>query len=321
MPAPLAILLAAGKSTRMKSALPKVLHEVCGRPMIEYVLDAARTAGVGRIVVVIGHEADRVRAALAAYPDLEFALQTDQKGTGHAVMMCRDFLARHAGPVLVLAGDTPLVREESLRALLDEQCTHAAACVIGTAETDANQGLGRIVRDADRNFLKIVEQRDATPEQAAICEINTGCYAFDGPSLLDALDRIQPANAQSEYYLTDCPALLKADGRTVLASRRFDIIEALGVNTRAQLAEVERALCRRACERLMAEGVTIIAPDQTSIDPRAAIGRDTIVHPFTVISGPVRIGENCTIGPHAVISGPVEVPAGTVVEPFQALRG
>ncbi|HUG90260.1 MAG TPA: NTP transferase domain-containing protein, partial [Planctomycetaceae bacterium] len=197
---PLAIVLAAGKSTRMKSALPKVLHEVCGRPMIEYVLDAARDAGATRIVVVVGHEADRVRAALASQGDVEFALQAEQQGTGHAVMMCREALSRQDGAVLVLSGDTPLLRAESLRGLLDEQQRHAAACIIGTAETDANQGLGRIVRDAGGAFARIVEQRAATPEQAAVREINTGCYAFDARDLLEALDRIRPENSQAEYY-------------------------------------------------------------------------------------------------------------------------
>jgi bifunctional UDP-N-acetylglucosamine pyrophosphorylase/glucosamine-1-phosphate N-acetyltransferase len=320
MPAPLAIVLAAGKSTRMKSALPKVLHEVCGRPMIEYVLDAARAAGTSRIVVVVGHEAARVQAALAPQADIEFALQAEQKGTGHAVMMCRDALVRHEGPVLVLSGDTPLLRKESLSALLDEQRTQQAACVIGTAETDANQGLGRIVRDAEGNFARIVEQRDATPIEAAIREINTGCYAFEVHGLLDALDRIRPENVQAEYYLTDCPAILKADGRRVVASCRFDISEALGVNTRAQLADVERVLRQRTCERLMLDGVTITAPEQTAIDPRAVIGRDTIIHPFSVISGAARIGEACRIGPHAMIEGPAEIADGTTVGPFQVVR-
>jgi bifunctional UDP-N-acetylglucosamine pyrophosphorylase / glucosamine-1-phosphate N-acetyltransferase len=315
----LAIVLAAGKSTRMKSARPKVLHEVCGRPMIEYVLDAARSAGATRIVVVVGHEAERVQAALAHHADVEFALQFEQKGTGHAVMMCRDALARRDGPVLVLSGDTPLLRSESLRGLLDEQAEQGAACVIGTAETEANQGLGRIVRDADGRFSRIVEQRDATPEQAAIREINTGCYAFDASSLLDALSRIGPENAQAEYYLTDCPAVLKADRRPVLASCLFDIVEAMGVNTRAQLADVERVLRQRAMGRLMQDGVTIVAPEQTWIDPRAMIGRDTIIHPFTVIRGAARIGEGCTIGPHALVEGPVEIADATTVGSFQVV--
>ena len=269
MSQPVAVILAAGKSTRMKSDTPKVIHEIFGRPMIEYVLDSARKAGVGRMVVVVGHEADRVQEALGHHPDVEFALQSEQHGTGHAVMMCRDQLAEHDGSVLVLAGDTPLLKAESLQSLIEEQTSHQAGCVIGTAVTEANQGLGRIVRDARGEFVGIVEQKDATPEQQAIREINTGCYAFDGPALLSALSRLKTDNEQKEYYLTDCPAILKADGRPVLASAKFDILEAMGVNTRVQLAAVRRAIQEQTLEDLMLAGVTVVSPEQTSIDPRA----------------------------------------------------
>ena len=242
---PAAVILAAGKSVRMKSDLPKVLHPVGGRPMIEHVLDATRAAGVGRIIVVVGHQSERVREALAHHSDVEFVLQAEQKGTGHAVLMCADALARHDGPVLILAGDTPLLRSESLAALLDEQRSRHAACVIGTAVTDANEGLGRIVRDASGEFVKIVEQKDATPTELAIREINTGCYVFDCRLLFSSLARVRTDNRQGEYYLTDCPAILEADGLTVVAADRLDIIEAKGVNTPEQLADVERALRQR----------------------------------------------------------------------------
>ncbi|MEK6259272.1 MAG: NTP transferase domain-containing protein [Planctomycetota bacterium] len=316
----LAVVLAAGKSTRMKSALPKVLHEVCGRPMIEYVLDAARAAGVSRIVAVVGHRAELVRAQLSPHKDVEFALQNEQKGTGHAVMMCRDQLASHCGSVLVLAGDTPLLKSESLAALLKTQIDSKAAAVIGTTDTEANQGLGRIVRDAAGLFERIVEERDATNEQKQIREINTGCYAFDSQALLGALDRIRPDNNQAEYYLTDCPLVLKRDGRIVSAANVFATEEALGVNTRAQLAEVTSTLRERTLVRLMASGVTVVAPDLTFIDPRAQIGADTIVLPFTSIHGPVVIGADCRIGPHAVLEGAVEVTAGSIVPPFSHIR-
>lgn len=240
-----AIILAAGKSTRMKSELPKVLHEIGGRPMIEYVLDAARESGVTKLIVVVGHRAELVREALAHHADVEFALQTEQKGTGHAVLMCRNQLEGHTGPVLVLCGDTPLLRGESLAGLLSELQSGRAACVIGTADTQQNRGLGRIVRDKQGRFERIVEDKDTTPEQAAITEINTGCYAFRGPDLLLALGKLQPNNKQQEYYLTDCPAILKAEGKAVLASCTLDIAEAMGVNTREQLADVERVLQSR----------------------------------------------------------------------------
>ena len=312
----LGIILAAGKSTRMKSALPKVLHEVCGRPMIEYVLDAARAAGVSRIVAVVGHRADLVRSELSRHADVEFALQSDQQGTGHAVMMCREQLASHHGPVLVLAGDTPLLRSESLTGLLRAQAESDAAAVIGTTDTAANQGLGRIVRDAAGEFDRIVEERDATDEQRRIREINTGCYAFDAQSLISALDRIRPDNNQAEYYLTDCPVVLKRDGRRVVAAKVFDVAEAMGVNTRAQLADVTRAIQQATLARLMASGVSIVAPELTYIDPRAVIGADTVILPFTHIHGRVEIGADCRVGPHAVLEGNVIIPSGTHVAPF-----
>jgi bifunctional UDP-N-acetylglucosamine pyrophosphorylase / glucosamine-1-phosphate N-acetyltransferase len=304
----------------MKSALPKVLHEVCGRPMIEYVLDAARAAGVSRIVAVVGHRADLVKAELSRHSDVEFALQSEQKGTGHAVMMCREQLAAHHGSVLVLAGDTPLLKSESLAGLLNAQSQANAAAVIGTTETDNNHGLGRIVRDASGRFDRIVEERDATEEQRRIREINTGCYAFDSQLLLTALDQIRPDNNQAEYYLTDCPVVLKRAGRTVVAANVFDVAEAMGVNTRAQLADVTRAIQQSTMSRLMMSGVSIVAPDQTFVDPRATVGADTVILPFTYIHGPATIGSDCRIGPHAVLQGAVDVPAGSVVPAFSHLN-
>jgi bifunctional UDP-N-acetylglucosamine pyrophosphorylase / glucosamine-1-phosphate N-acetyltransferase len=315
----LAIILAAGKSTRMKSVLPKVVLEVCGRPMVEYVIEAVRETGVQRIVLVVGHGAETVRSFFAGQPGIEFALQAEQRGTGHAVMMCREHLAGVEGPVFVLAGDTPLLKSASLAGLLQDLAQHRAACVIGSAVTEANEGLGRIVRDGHGSFERIVEHKDATPEQRAIREINTGCYALDGPALLWALDEIQPNNVQKEYYLTDCPAVLKHVGRSVVASPRFDLHEAMGVNTRAQLAEVERSIQHRTHQALMSEGVTIVAPEMTYIDPRARIGAETIIYPFTTITGAASIGLNCRIGPHALVHGPVEVPDNTIIPAFGAV--
>ena len=245
MSAPVAVVLAAGKGKRMQSDLAKVLHPACGRPMVEHVLDAAREAGVARMVVIVGHQADRLQEALADHEDVEFALQTEQLGTGHAVMMAREHLEGHDGPVLVLAGDTPLLRSASLRRLLEDQQREQAACVVGTAETEQNQGLGRIVRSNTGEFLRIVEQKDATPEEQAIREINTGCFAFHGPDLLEALSRVRTDNQQGEYYLTDCAEILRSMGRRVIASCCFDIAEAMGVNTVEQLAEVERVMQSR----------------------------------------------------------------------------
>lgn len=313
MSEPLAVILAAGKSKRMNSALPKVLHEVCGKMLIDYVLDAARGAGVKRIVLVIGHEAETVRKGLCHHADVEFVLQEEQLGTGHAVMMAEKQLAETDGPALILAGDTPLLQAESLKRLLDDLQNEVAACVIGTATTDANQGLGRIVRDADGHFERIVEERDATPEEKAIREINTGCYAFHSRRLLESLGKLKPENKQSEYYLTDCPKILMTAGQHVVAAERFDIREAIGVNTRAQLAEVHRAIQDAVMQRLMAAGVTIVDPLQVSIDPRATIGRDTVIYPFTTIIGAVTIGSGCRIGPNTVLQAPRDIADGETV--------
>ncbi len=314
MPSTVAVILAAGKSTRMKSEVPKVLHPVCGRLMIEYVLDAAREAGVERLVVVVGHKADMVRSALARHSDVTFAEQTEQKGTGHAVMMCEPQLAGHQGSVLILAGDTPLLLGSSLRALLDAQSEQRAACVIGTANTISNDGLGRVIRDSSGGFQRIVEQKDATPEQRSITEINTGCYAFNAPLLLQALHKVRPNNSQAEYYLTDCPRILMDDGHNVAASCSLTIEEALGVNTRVQLSEVRASIQQSILTSLMLSGVTIEDPRQTSVDFGATIGRDTIIRPCTVIDGNVKIGENCVIGPFVHVKGPQSIPDGTVIQ-------
>lgn len=240
-----AIVLAAGKGTRMKSELPKVLHEVSGRTMVEHVFDAVRGAGVSRIVCVIGHKADLMRERLGSHTDVEFALQEAQNGTGHAVQMAVPLLEGYEGPILVLAGDTPLLRSESLKGLLAELGNNNASCVIGSAITANNAGLGRIVRDGNGEFSAIVEEKDATDEQRQIQEINTGCYAFDATALFSSLSEIKPLNAQGEYYLTDCPAILKGQGNRVLSAAKLDIEEAMGVNTKEQLTAVGEVLDRR----------------------------------------------------------------------------
>ena len=314
MDAPIAVVLAAGKSTRMKSEVPKVLHPVCGRLMIEYVLDAARAAGVTKLVVVVGHKADLVRQSLALHADVTFAEQTEQKGTGHAVMMCEAALKGHNGSVLILAGDTPLLQGSSLKALLDAQSGENVACVIGTANTVNNDGLGRVVRDESGAFNCIVEHKDATPEQRKITEINTGCYAFNTPLLLQALRKLKPNNVQSEYYLTDCPRILMDDGHKIAASCSLTLEEALGVNTRVQLSEVQASIQNRILMELMLSGVTIENAAQTTIQFGAKIGRDTVVRPFTVIDGDVVVGENCVIEPFTHLTGPQTISDGTQVK-------
>lgn len=241
-----AIVLAAGKGTRMKSDLPKVLHEVCGQTMVEHVFDAVRGAGVTRIICVIGHKADLMREKLGKHSDVEFAVQDEQNGTGHAVQMAAPMLEGYEGPVLVVAGDTPLLRAESLKGLLDELTKNHAASVVGSAVTDNNQGLGRIVRDSDGAFTSIVEEKDANEQQRTIKEINTGCYAFDAKALFESLAEVKPLNTQGEYYLTDCPEILRKQGKKSLAAAKLDIDEAMGVNTQEQLSAVANVISSRA---------------------------------------------------------------------------
>ncbi|MGH7138232.1 MAG: NTP transferase domain-containing protein [Pirellulales bacterium] len=238
----IAVVLAAGKGTRMKSELPKVLIEVCGRPMIEYVLDALSKTGVEDVLVVVGYRAELVRQALAGRPQVRFVEQTEQLGTGHAVMVCRDALAGHQGAVLIVTGDSPLAQPDSLGKLLDEFDRDRPACLLGTALKENPSGLGRIVRDREGNFECIVEDKDATDDERKIAEVNMSCYVFDCRELLLALDHLRPANAQAEYYLTDCPGVLKAAGREVRALPVLKPIEALSINTREELAAVEAAL-------------------------------------------------------------------------------
>lgn len=237
-----AVVMAAGKGTRMKSELPKVLVPVLGRPMIHYVLDTLEQAGITRAVVVVGYRADDVRQELAARRGVSFALQAEQLGTGHAVMMARESLADHAGPVVVLAGDSPMIRPQSLRRLLDEFTRSRPACLLGTAHKVDPAGLGRIVRNGAGRFQAIVEEKDATPAQRELTEVNLSCYLFDRAELFAALDQIRPNNAQGEYYLTDCPGVLLAAGRPVEALAVLDPQESLSINSQDELAVVEAAL-------------------------------------------------------------------------------
>lgn len=241
---PMAVVLAAGKGTRMKSELPKVLVPVCGRPMVRYVIDALRAAGVARIVVVVGHRAELVREELRGEEGVEFADQTEQLGTGHAVMMCRSQLSGHNGPVVVVAGDAPMLQAASVKSLLAAFAQEPTACLLGTVRKEDPTGLGRITRDADGRFTGIVEEKDATPEQRTIREINPSTYVFDAPRLLATLDQLQDDNAQGEYYITDCPTILLAEGHHVDAINALQPCEALSINSVDDLAAVEAELKR-----------------------------------------------------------------------------
>lgn len=296
---PVAIILAAGHGKRMKSAKAKVLHEVCGRPMIRYVVEAARGAGAKTVIVVVGYGADQVRASLAGETDVLFATQTRQLGTGDAVKACHPLLEGYQGPALVLVGDEPLIRPQPLANLLTRQCDEGDACLLGTAVVPDPTGFGRILRDSAGRFLRIVEERDCNAEEKRITEINPSCYVFDLPGLWDALEKLDTSNAQGEYYLTDAPDLLQAMHRKVVALPVLAPDDIIGINTRQHLSQAHSIMQERIQDHWMTEGVSIVDPRNTYIDGRATIGQDTVIYPFSVIVGTVKIGSNCRVGPFA----------------------
>jgi bifunctional UDP-N-acetylglucosamine pyrophosphorylase / glucosamine-1-phosphate N-acetyltransferase len=320
MHGPVAIILAAGQGKRMQSEKAKVLHEVCGQPMIRYVVDAARGAGAKTIVVVVGYAAEQIREYLHDEPDIRFATQTNQLGTGHAVKICRPLLADYQGPVLVLVGDEPLLRPKPLADLLERQHHDQAACLLGTAVMDDPMGFGRILRDAAGRFLRIVEERDCTPEERALSEVNPSCYVFELPGLWDALDQIGTGNVQGEYYLTDAPEHLRNMGRKVMALNVLRADDVLGVNTRQHLAQAGAIMQSRIQDHWMTEGVSIVDPRNTYIDGRASLGRDTIVYPFTVITGAVKIGSRCRVGPLAHLRDGTVLDDGVEVGAFVEIK-
>lgn len=300
----------------MKSDSPKVLFEANGLPLLWYPVRAAREAGAAEIVVVVG--AGRV-AVQERFKDerLTWALQDKQLGTGHAVMSAREALDGFRGHIFILCGDAPLIRRETLEKLYKTTVDSGAAATVLTTVVANPTGYGRIIRD-DAGIKRIVEEKDATPQEKAVREINSGTYCAKWPALNSVLDEISANNAQREYLLTDAVALLIKRGRLVQAFLSEDPDEGLGVNSRAQLAAVAKALRMRVAERWMAEGVTIVDPASVYIDERAEIGRDTVIKPFVVIDGPVKIGACCQIGPFTHIRGEAkladEVNLGNFVE-------
>ncbi len=298
-----AVILAAGKGTRMKSGLPKVLHKVGGRAMVEHVLLAVKKAGVQKIILVVGYQGNLVAGAIEG--GVEIAHQREQLGTAHALMQARDALEGVDGDVLVLCGDTPLLRPETLRDLYRQHTRMGNAVTVLTAELADPAGYGRVIRSPDGRVGRIVEQKDAAPEELRVREINTGVYCFRLRGLFDALAALRSDNAQGEYYLTDIIEYYAGQGEPVGAVRVEDASEIMGINDRRQLAAVEKIMRRRVLERLMLSGITIMDPDTTFIDDTVEIGSDTIVYPFTFIEGKSKIGENCNIGPSARLAGAV----------------
>ncbi|CAM3672159.1 bifunctional UDP-N-acetylglucosamine diphosphorylase/glucosamine-1-phosphate N-acetyltransferase GlmU [Marinicrinis lubricantis] len=294
------IVLAAGQGKRMKSKLYKVLHPVCGVPMVGHVIKLLNDINADRTVVIVGHGAEAVQQCLDG--QAEFVLQQEQLGTGHAVLQAKELLSEEEGTTFVVCGDTPLIRHESLQQMMDLHERTGAAATIMTAELEKPHGYGRIVRDTDGSVKSIVEQKDCTEEQSSIREINTGTYCFDNQKLFKALAKVTNQNAQQEYYLTDVIGILRASGELVQGYILEDEQESIGINDRVALSEAERLMRRRIAEMHMRNGVTIIDPDSTYIDADVQIGMDTTLLPNTILKGKTQIGEGCLIGPNSELA-------------------
>ena len=290
-----ALVLAAGAGTRMKSSHPKVAHKMLSKPLVRWSIEAARAAGCTQVVTVIGHGADEVAPLVA---DTQTVLQAQQLGTGHAVKCAQDLLSSQSGSVIVLNGDSPLLTAETIKEVLSTREASGAGAVVLTMEPADPTGYGRIVRDAEGHVTGIVEQKDCTPEQAAITECNSGVYCFDCQLMLGYLDKLSTNNAQGEYYLTDVLSLMRADGHLVEAVVAADPNEALGVNSRRQLAQATKIMQRRINGRLLDEGVTMLDPDQVWVGPDAAVEPDVELLPQTYLWRSSSVASGSVIGPN-----------------------
>jgi bifunctional UDP-N-acetylglucosamine pyrophosphorylase/glucosamine-1-phosphate N-acetyltransferase len=296
------LILAAGLGTRMRSNLAKVLHKLDGRPLINHVCRTATALAPRKVYVIIGHQGEDVKTAVLEELDPEhaaFVWQKEQLGTGHAVNAAREFLENEDSTLLVLSGDVPMIRAETLAALVQQHRSHrgrGAACTILTVKLDDPTGYGRIVRDDHGLFDRIVEQKDASDDEKKVKEINSGIYCFDTRKLFQALSGVKNENSQGEYYLTDVPSLLKNEGEDIAIYHHSDAHEIEGINNRVQLADMERILRRRVVKRLMLDyGVTFIDPYNAYVSAEAQIGRDCVIFPNVSIEGASEIGDGCTI--------------------------
>ncbi|MFK2826965.1 bifunctional UDP-N-acetylglucosamine diphosphorylase/glucosamine-1-phosphate N-acetyltransferase GlmU [Bacillus sp. B190/17] len=295
-----AVILAAGKGTRMKSKLYKVLHPVCGKPMVEHVIDQISDLHTTEIVTIVGHGAEEVKGYLGGKS--KFALQEEQLGTAHAVMQAEALIGEKEGCTLVVCGDTPLIQSSTMEALVSYHQEQQAKATILTAYTESPDGYGRIIRNEQGMVEKIVEHKDATEEERQVKEINTGTYCFDNRYLFDTLKKVSNDNAQGEYYLPDVIEILKKAGEKVAAYQTENFGETLGVNDRVALSQAEKIMRERINEKHMRNGVTLISPENTFIGPDVIIGSDTVIYPGTVLSGNTSIGVDCVIGPNSEIS-------------------
>ena len=297
-----AIILAAGVSKRMNTQMAKVLHEVCGRPMLAYVLDACREVGVTKIYVVVGFSAEQVKAQFDD-SDITWIRQEKQQGTAHAVLCCREHLKDFDGETLVLCGDGPLIQANTLKTLIEKHEAEQSTATLATAVLENPSGYGRIIRDTYGNMQGIVEDSDCTNAQLAIKEVNPSYYLFNNKILFEALEKVGPDNVKGEYYLTDALSGIIATGHKVVAVTAVQADAAMGVNSRAQLSIASKIMQQRIQQELMENGVTIVDPDNTWIDARAQIKQDTVIEPFTYIHGDVKIGHGCRVGPFAYLRG------------------
>jgi bifunctional UDP-N-acetylglucosamine pyrophosphorylase / glucosamine-1-phosphate N-acetyltransferase len=288
------VILAAGQGTRMKSRLPKVLHRIAGRPMVEYVLRTAHSVHPETVTLIVGHQAETVRQQLASHRGLQFAIQQPQLGTAHALQQAEPLLAGKTGTLVLLSGDVPLLSSATLQRLIDTHTTATAAATVVTAMVDRPYGYGRIVRSGG-HLARIVEERDASPTERAIKEINSGIYALDLAPLWDALRGIASKNAQGEFYLTDLIAIYHRKKLPVETLVLESVHETRGINSRSELAEVSKIVRQTKNEELMAAGVTIIDPATTYIEQDVIIGADTVIHPGVILEGHTRIGSACEI--------------------------
>lgn len=306
----MAIVLAAGQGKRMKSKLYKVLHPVCGKPMVSHVLAAVKEASCARTVIIVGHGAEAVQATLG--DSVEYAFQAEQLGTGHAVLQAKPLLGAEDGVTVVICGDTPLVRTETVEAMIAQHLAQGAAATVLTAVFDDPSGYGRVVRGADGDVLRIVEHKDCNAEEAAVREINTGTYCFDNRKLFAALDQVTNDNAQGEFYLTDVIGILQGQGERVGASIAEDVAEAIGVNDRVALGEAERLMRLRINKKHQLNGVTLIDAANTYIGADVTIGSDTVVYPGTTLRGSTSIGSDCVIGPNAELTDTIVGSGSTI---------
>ena len=291
----IAVILAAGKGVRMRSDLPKVLHPLLGKPLVSYVVEACRKAKVNRTILVIGHRADLVRQTLGN--GIEYVEQKEQLGTGHALMMAAEILKGVEGDLLTLVGDTPFLTGSILRKLVHHHNRTGAAATVMTTIIDPPPAYGRIIRDAEGKILRIVEERDATPEEKRIAEVNSSHYCFRAEKVLPLLHRIKTNNDQGEYYLTDAVQLLVEEGERVETLTEKDPSILIGINSRLELTNASKHLQQRILEHLMDHGTTILDASSVYIEPDVKIGKDTVIHPYCSIIGKTKIGARCVIGP------------------------